>query len=190
MNQPSVSVIVAAYNAEKYLERCLDSIRSQLFESFEVIIVDDGSSDKTLEIARLFCYRDSRFIVIHTENRGVASARQTGLAMANGEYTIHIDSDDFIDPEMLSEMYELAKQDNADMVICDYSVILSSGTEYIKTQKPKNLDHRTVWGQTIHELQGSLCNRIIRRACFEKYGIRHNPSMRVCEDQYILLQLL
>ena len=98
---PKISVIIPVYNAEKTLHRCIDSILAQTFSDFEVLLIDDGSKDKSGEICDEYARKDSRIKVCHKENGGVSSARNTGLSKAMGEYVIHCDADDFIEPEML-----------------------------------------------------------------------------------------
>ncbi len=187
---PKVSVIVAAYQAEKYLERCLQSIASQTLTDFEVIIVDDGSTDGTAEIADRFTQEDSRFRIFRQKNKGVSAARQTGIDQAAGKYTIHADADDWIEQEMLQTLVSKAEAESADMVICDFLVHFSEKeTEYWK-QEPVSCDHMTVMGQTFRELYGSLWNRLIKRSCYQKYSITFDTSLQASEDQMVVLSLL
>ena len=98
---PKISIISPVYNAERYIVKCLDSILVQTFQDWELILVDDGSSDKSGVICDEYAARDSRVIVIHKENGGVGAARQTGLDAVTGEYVIHADPDDWVEPTML-----------------------------------------------------------------------------------------
>ena len=102
MNNPLISIIIPAYNAEKYLTSCLSSIEQQTYQNFEVIIIDDGSKDFTGDICDTFATKDNRFKVIHQKNQGVSVARNKGIEKARGEYIAFIDSDDKITPEYLS----------------------------------------------------------------------------------------
>ena len=102
MNNPLISIIIPAYNAEKYLTSCLSSIEQQTYQNFEVIIIDDGSNDFTGDICDAFATKDTRFKVIHQKNQGVSVARNKGIEEARGEYIAFIDSDDKITPEYLS----------------------------------------------------------------------------------------
>ena len=97
MNMPKVSIIVPVYKAEKYLNRCVDSILAQTFTDFELLLIDDGSPDRSGEICDEYAKKDSRIRVIHKENGGVSSARQRGLDESIGEYTIHADPDDWVE---------------------------------------------------------------------------------------------
>ena len=117
---PSISIIVPVYKAEPYLHRCVDSLLAQTFTDFEVLLIDDGSPDRSGEICDDYARKDARVRVFHQENGGVSVARQRGLDEALGEYTIHADPDDWVEPDMLEALYRKAKEDDADMVICDF----------------------------------------------------------------------
>ena len=115
--KPVVSIIIPAYQVEKYIYRCLDSILNQTLDSFEVILVNDGSSDNTGIIAEDYKNLDSRIQVYHQNNQGASSARNTGLTYAKGDYVIFIDSDDFIEKEMLEILVTLADSGNYDVIV-------------------------------------------------------------------------
>lgn len=119
-NTPLVSVIVPIYNTERYIRRCLDSIRAQTFQSFEVIMIDDGTPDSSADIAEEYT-ADSRFKLIRQENSGVGNVRNRGIDMARGEYIAFVDSDDAIVPEHLEKLYGAAAEADADIVCCSYS---------------------------------------------------------------------
>lgn len=189
-SNPKVSVIVAAYNAEKYLSRCLDSIIVQTFHDWECIVVNDGSKDATGELIDEYAVKDSRFRPIHKPNGGVASARQAGLDAAAGAYTIHFDSDDWIDPEMLAEMVESAEANHADMVFCDFYFIHPGEIVEYRSQRPKSLNSLSLMGEMMFDLHGSLCNKLIRRSLLKEYDIRFIDKMDIAEDQYMVLRLL
>ena len=165
MNMPKISIIVPVYKAEKYLNRCVDSILAQTFTDWELLLIDDGSPDRSGEICDEYAKKDSRIRVIHKENGGVSSARQRGQDEACGEYTIHVDPDDWVEPTMLEELYQKAKDDNADMVICDYYTNESSLQNYIK-QQPTKLDTNVVLYELFQQLHGSCCNKLVSRACY------------------------
>jgi glycosyltransferase involved in cell wall biosynthesis len=187
---PKVSVIIPAYNAEKYLKRCLDSVAVQTMPDFEVIVVDDGSIDETAKIADSFAAKDSRFHIIHQENKGVSAARQSGLDNAKGEYTIHADSDDWVDPEMLESLVKCATENEADMVICDMLIVHPGSIIEYRRQQPKSLDHMSVLGEMLFDLHGSLCNKLIKRSRLQEFDIHFVPGMDLAEDQFIVLRLL
>lgn len=119
-NSPELSVIIPVYNVEQYLGECLDSIMAQTFRNFECILVDDGSTDRSGKICDEYAQKDSRFIVLHTANGGLSAARNTGIAAAKGEYLGFVDSDDYIDPRMLSTLVANIKESGADISACGY----------------------------------------------------------------------
>lgn len=119
---PKLSVVIPVYNAEKYLEQCIDSVLGQTFSDFELIIVDDGSTDGSGSICDLYAKADPRVRVIHTKNQGVVAARRTGANLAQGEYIACVDSDDWLDPDFYRSLFELSSESNADIFICAHVI--------------------------------------------------------------------
>lgn len=115
-----ISIIVPVYNLEKLLPICIDSILDQTFEDFELILVNDGSTDKSGEICDEYSNQDTRITVIHKKNQGVSSARNTGLEVAKGDYIGFVDGDDYINKYMYEILYKNASKHSSDMVICSY----------------------------------------------------------------------
>ena len=115
-----ISVIIPAYNVEKYLSRCLDSICSQTYRDIEIIVIDDGSGDGTPKICDEYASKDSRIRVVHKQNEGVAAARNTALDMASGTELAFADADDRYEPDMLMKLHEAMMSHDADMVACGY----------------------------------------------------------------------
>ena len=126
-----ISVIVAAYNIEKYLARCLDSICSQTYHNLEIFVVDDGSTDKTPQICDEYAAKDERIRVIHQNNMGLSGARNSALKEASGEYIGYVDGDDYIEPDMYENMLDACLQNDAQLAICSY--------RQIGSEKEKNL---------------------------------------------------
>ena len=178
---PKSSVIVPVYKAEAYLHRCVDSLLAQTFTNYEVILVDDGSPDRSGEICDEYARKDDRVKVIHQPNGGVSMARQKGLDNARGEYVIHADPDDWVEPDMLEQLYAKAKEEDADMVICDYYTHYSEKMNYVQ-QKPSALDHTTVLCELFQQLHGSCCNKLVRRVCYNKFQIKFPVGVSYCED--------
>lgn len=187
--RPAISIIVIAYNASRYLGRCLDSIISQSFKDFEVQIINDGSADSTQQIAENYAKKDRRFHLFTQTNQGVAAARQKGLELAEGEFTIHIDADDWVESDMLEELYNAAVSQTSDMIICDYFEHKRGGVEY-HCQRPDPMDHLSIMGQFMVVLHGCLWNKLIRRSAIDKYGIDFIPHVNFAEDQCFVLRLL
>ena len=120
---PAISIIIPMYNVEKYLRRCLDSVQNQTLADFQAICVDDGSPDKSGQIAEEYAARDKRFVVVHKENGGLSDARNAGMQHATGEYIMFLDSDDFIHPQTMEIAYTLAQRNASDIVSFTYDRI-------------------------------------------------------------------
>ena len=105
IDQPLVSVIIPVYNAEAYLERCLNSVLDQSYDQLEIILVDDGSTDSSSSICDSYATTDSRICVIHKDNGGLSSARNRGLESIHGDYIMYVDSDDFIGKDIRLELF-------------------------------------------------------------------------------------
>lgn len=189
MNSPKVSVIVPVYKAENYLHKCVDSLLKQTLTDFEILLIDDGSPDRSGEICDVYAKKDSRIRVIHQSNGGVSIARQHGLEQALGEYVIHADPDDWIEQDMLWSLYGKAVTDDVDMVICDFYVNYGERQEYVK-QEPDNMEHLSVLCNLFQHLHGSCWNKLVRRSCYEKYGVAFDPELSFCEDLYCNASLL
>lgn len=126
-----VSIIVPIYNCENYLANCIESILNQSFSDFEVLLIDDGSTDSSYTIINTYRY-DSRVRIFHQENRGQASARNLGIKNADSKYITFIDSDDYIDKNMIKCLFELSLKENADITICDIIKVKNNQTYYFK----------------------------------------------------------
>ena len=160
-----VSIIVTVYNAEQFLHRCIESIRFQSFEDIEIILVDDGSSDNSGTICDEYASKDSRIKVIHQPNQGVSVARQTGLDNATGDYVIHVDADDWIEPTAIEDLYKTAIQHQADMVISDYWLEDEEGSHQM-IQNPDELKTNHVLMKLLRqELYGCCWNKLVKRSC-------------------------
>lgn len=121
MTQPLISIIIPVYKVEKYLRTCIESVQTQTYTIWEMILVDDGSPDKCGEICDEYAARDKRIKVIHKENGGLSSARNTGLDLPpKGEFVTFLDSDDFWHPEYLKALMDLQQEHNADLVQCGF----------------------------------------------------------------------
>lgn len=122
MEKELVSIIIPAYNAEAYVERCLDSVLNQIYEAIEILVVDDGSKDRTGSICDAYAARDKRFRVFHIENGGVSRARNYGLKQALGTYVMFVDSDDHVAPDYVEQHYRAIRQTEADWAVTGYYI--------------------------------------------------------------------
>ena len=187
---PAISIIVPVYKAEKYLSRCLDSILAQTFQDYEVILVDDGSPDRSGEICEMYAQKDTRFNVIHQPNRGVSCARMSGLKACKGLYVIQYDPDDWVESDMLGVLFQSAIENSAEVVICDYIAEKSGESVYhsqsLANSKDPILLSKLYLGQ---HLQCTFWNKLILRECFERYHIKFQPGLSRWEDVYVIGQL-
>lgn len=122
-----ISVIIPVYNVERYLARCIESVQKQTYRHLEIILVDDGSTDHSMEICDQFAEKDSRIKVIHKKNGGLSSARNVGLELSRGEYIFFVDSDDYIDGEAFCTLIEQIKLFDADIAMCQYLKVDENG---------------------------------------------------------------
>ncbi len=187
---PAISIIVPVYKVEKYLNRCIDSILAQSFPDFELILVDDGSPDKSGKICDDYAAKDSRIKVIHKENGGLSSARNAGLDMAAGSYVGFVDSDDWIDSDMYKVLYENIVSTNSDISECCFVRVKSDSPQSsIQTTERIVLSGN----EALIELYSAnfygsvVCvNKLYRKDLFEKLRF---PVGKINEDQYLTPKL-
>ena len=114
-----ISIIIPVYNGEKYIEKCLDSIKNQTFKDYEVLIINDGSKDNTKKLIEKYL-NDKRFKLFNRTNHGIGASRNFGLDESSGEYICFIDSDDYVDKKYLEKLYNKILKENLDIVVCNY----------------------------------------------------------------------
>lgn len=172
------------------LPRMLNSLFAQTFLDFEVLLIDDGSTDDSSILCDKYAEKDNRIRVFHTQNEGVAMARQLGIENAEGEYCIHADADDWVESVMLEEMYGKAQEDDADVVIADYFMNKSIG-EFVVKQCPSSMLPQTVLQDMFNnKIFGALWHKLIRTELYRKYELRFFHGINHCEDLLIWVQLL
>jgi len=182
---PSVSVIVAVYQAEKNIGRCCRSLFGQSLDDMEYIFVSDGSTDRSVEkikqVLEDFPTRKAQTKIIdRRENRGVAYTRQEGFDNATGRYVVHCDSDDWVDLTMYERMYAVAQAEDADVVCCGYEMVGKSGRIFVETFNRADYFDFVVFN--ISPLTGSLCLKIVRRERLLAAGIRFPENIGWGED--------
>ena len=183
MNDKLVSVIIPAYNIEDYIGRCLDSVLSQTYKNLEIIIVDDGSSDRTGEILDDYKKKDQRIRVIHKENGGVSSARNTGIEAAKGDYIGFIDGDDLAEPELFKTLMKLLNEENADIAHCGYQMVFPDRVDYYHNTKLRKNQTREEGVKDLlmgEMIEPALYNKLYKKELFE--GIRLDETLRINED--------
>ena len=189
-----VSIIVPVYNVEKYLSKCLDSLMRQTYKNIELILVDDGSNDGSNQICSRYAENDSRIKLIVQENKGVSSARNTGLNIASGEYIIFVDSDDWVESEYVEFLVEKIRESKADLVVCGYYNDLLNGTV-----KQLNVDKLEILMDSQEALikcfevksdMRLMCNKIFRRNIIDENKIRFNEDFTIGEDFHLIFRYI
>ena len=189
---PKVSVIVPVYGVEKYIERCARSLFEQTLDDIEYLFIDDCTPDRSVEILRSvleeYPQRKGQ-VVIHRmeQNSGQAKVREWGMKNATGEYVIHCDSDDWVDRNMYREMYEKAKDEFADIVVCDYNI--TDGNKYNKVFAYLCQGENYIEGFILRKNKCCLWNKIIKRDIIHNNEIAF-PSDNFGEDLALTLQLV
>lgn len=186
-----ISVIVPVYNVEKYIKECLKSISEQTFRDFELILVDDGSSDTSVNVAREYLEnKDFKWKIIEKENGGQSSSRNEGLKQAEGEYVIFIDSDDVVSKDFLSSLYENIS-DDCDLSFCNF--------QYVKTQDPPEDDLKDVHYLDRNEFIDSFLKRTIgfvvpsmmfKRSFLLDNDLFFREKIRYSEDQLFIWEVI
>ncbi|SDM08967.1 glycosyltransferase family 2 protein [Segatella bryantii] len=165
-SNPLVSIIVPVYNSAGTLERCVNSIITQTYKNFELLLIDDGSTDCSARLCDQFCSLDIRIKCFHKQNGGVSSARQLGIENAKGEFWIHVDSDDWIEDTMLYDLIEESKRTNADIVMCGFYNENSAGSNK-EVLGISCLSKDDILKQLIcQEIPGALWNKLVHRHCY------------------------
>lgn len=185
MNSQSViiSIIIPVYNVEKYLSKCLDSVISQTYKQLEIIVIDDGSTDKSGIICDEFALKDNRIIVIHQPNGGLSAARNSGLDIAKGEYVMFVDSDDFVESTFCEKPLNIALKENVDIVTFGYFKISNKSTKVNRTNNPRIVQASEAIKLSItldDVIHGFVWNKFYRRNLFDEIRF---PVGRTFEDQ-------
>lgn len=184
---PTVSIIVPIYNAEKTIGRCVNSILNQKYRDFELILLDDGSTDASGEICDAYAEKDERILVLHKPNSGVSDTRNRGIAMAKGEYLQFLDSDDWITPDATGFFVRAAAENGCDMVISDFYRVIGD-----RVSQKGSIEEEGVLTRVDYAVQmmqrpadfyyGVLWNKLYKRSIVEKYQLRMDHSVSWCED--------
>ena len=186
MAEEKISIIVPIYNLAPWLGRCVESILAQTCENLEVILVDDGSGDDSLAIAREFARQDCRVKVIHQENAGVTAARLRGVEEATGEWIGFVDGDDELEPQMYARLLENAHSYGADISHCGYQRIDSGGNVdyHYNTGRIHCQDHLTGLRELLEErlVEPGLCSKLYKRELFRGLREKMDFSIRNNED--------
>lgn len=201
MRKMKLSVIVPVYNVEKYIRRCLESIIAQTYDNLEIILVDDGSTDRSGVICDEYAAIDSRIQVIHKQNGGLVSARQAGIMRAIGEYTMHIDSDDWIEQNAYEDIVEILQEYNPDMFACGYKKeYMGFIEEYHQGIESGFYFKKDFWKQFNEcvnktfffnqPIDMSLCNKAIKTELLKKYQMSCTNFIKKNTDDAVVFPCL
>lgn len=184
-----VSIIIPVYNVEQYIKKCIQSVLDQTYKNFEVIIVNDGSPDNSIEIAKSLVGGDSRFIFLEKDNGGQGTARNLALDHANGDYIAFLDSDDYYDKEYLSVMTKKIIDDNADICICNLNIVDTKGN--ITGSHKNNLSlylSKQDYLLSYRSISNYMWDKLFKVACFDEF--RFDPTIRTYEDVHLLFRII
>lgn len=183
------SVLIPAYNVEKYIDKCLQSILNQSFINFEVIIIDDGSTDGTLKICKKYESLDNRIKVFHQLNMGIIETRNRLIELANGNWVVFIDADDYINKNYLKEFgIYIDSYQSADMFVCDFFSLTNKGEVEIRrpfSNKEEYINQLLSW----RKIGTALWAKALRKSLIEKYQIKFEDNIILGEDLCFLSQL-
>lgn len=187
MTTPLISVIVPVYRVEEYLERCVKSILSQTYKNLEVILVDDGSPDQCPVICDACAEKDARVKVIHQENKGLSGARNAGIDAASGEYLAFVDSDDYVSPHFIEELYQLLQDTGCAIGQCRFSYVKGDGLVEEGDSAFCIYRGESLMEQLYGPEEKATCfvvawNKLYRAELFKETGIRY-PEGRIHEDE-------
>ena len=184
-----ISVIVPVYNVEKYLERCVKSIAAQTYKDLEILLIDDGSTDKSGEMCDDFQQTDSRIKAFHKQNGGLSDARNYGIDHSAGEFISFVDSDDYIDEKMLETLHRLITENDADLAVCS-AMDVFEGKEVTQVKEIKEFNLNKVESYK-YMLRGdgipSACNKLYKR---QTVGDVRFPVGKLYEDGFFTPQIL
>ena len=192
---PKVSIIIPVYNAEKYLSRCLDSILKQTYSNIEIILVDDGSEDKSSYLCDRYAILDRRIKAYHKSNEGVSIARNYGIENCNGEYIVFVDSDDYLISECIETLVKLVRNEEESVLGCvDYYENQNGklSTYSCEDGKIDSLGYDEGLIKIFDPLsyRGYLWNKIFRLSEIRKYEIRFLPGVKIWEDTLFLMEYI
>lgn len=188
---PFFSVVIPVYNAEKYINRSVESILQQSFENFEVVLVDDGSADRTMKICEELEQKDTRVTFFHQRNQGVSAARNKGISMAKGKYLVFVDADDYIRADTLKLLYENCNDCRTDICFFGYQCVV--GSEIKRTVLPPKFCGEKSPDLLLELIEkntfGLACNKAINRDMITGNGLIFDETIKVFEDQDLMMRV-
>lgn len=191
MREMFVSIIVPVYNVEQYLKECIESILAQTWKNFEVILVDDGSTDSSGKICDEYSQKKEFISVIHKKNGGLSSARNAGIDVAQGDYLAFIDSDDVVHPRYLSELVAIVKKEKADLAACNFCVgSLCRWKNFSEVKYDIRCNEDVLKKMNDNDVVVTVAwNKLYHAKFFREYGLRY-PVGKIHEDMFLTPQIL
>ena len=183
-----ISVIIPVYNVEKYVRECLESVVNQTIKDIQIIVVNDGSTDKSREILEEYKNKYNNIIIVDKENEGLGAARNTGLQYALGEYVAFLDSDDYVEFDMYRNMVEVGVKNNSDIVICGIEWVFEDKRNNTVLCSPKkNIEKsEAIKDFLLFDIQGFAWNKIYKKSIFDNYNIKY-PEGVYYEDMFVTI---
>ena len=192
-----VSIIVPVYNTEQYLDKCIKSILNQTFKYFELILINDGSNDSSLDICRKYSNKDNRIVIVDNKNQGVSTARNIGISKARGEFILFVDSDDYVDNTWCEELYNTITMNSEKMCLCRYKkCYLKSGNVSINKKIDREInnisliDKVDIFKVFKEELLNSPWNKIYISKILKDKKIRFQKNLSLGEDLLFNIEYL
>lgn len=192
INKKTISIIVPIYNAEKHLNKCINSIVNQTYNELEILLIDDGSKDSSLNICEKWSKQDSRIKVIHKENSGVSDTRNLGIEISTGDYIGFVDSDDWIEPDMFESLYNKLTENNADVADCGYVLNYPGGNEInecgnIPENSITDIKELTCYFATGGLYEGAIVTKLYKRDVIINH--RFNKNISFMEDNLFCVDI-
>ncbi len=189
-----ISIVLPIYNVEQYLERCLESVIHQTYKNLEIICINDGSTDSSLEICKAYAQKDRRIVIVDQENKGLAAVRNKGIELAKGDYLSFIDSDDYVDPCYIEKLYESLIEKQADIVVANVRYEQEGKESYCLLREkydPKHVMNKHEAMCDYLSAQGGIGNYIVNKLYVKEMfeGI-HFPENKLFEDAYTMFKIL
>ena len=192
MEKDLISVIIPVYNVKDYVRRCIESVMHQTYENLQILVINDGSTDSSEELCRQLASKDFRMTVISTKNQGVSAARNEGLLRATGKYVCFVDSDDYIDSEMIEQLVTDLKENDTELAICGFRegeegslVDMTAGKKQIYTSQEAK---RLVFANDL--FRGFLWNKLFVKRIIDEHQLTFHRQLKVWEDLLFVFQYL
>lgn len=187
LKNPKITLVVAIYNIEKYLRECVDSILAQTYDNFEVILVDDGSTDDSGSIADEYAKKDKRVRVVHQRNQGLSGARNRGIKEATAEYITFVDGDDYLDKQYLKKLWEKLSYNDADVAVCNFQRVPSLKQESFNNKVMDGIEAAVKLLTEQEDYQIVTWNKLYKKDLFKKIKF---PVGSIHEDSLTTYKIL